>query len=184
MYTRILNRFPDHKQFWPVLSTIVFIVFSWTIYRALYQVPSWLYYLTLPRIFPLFAYILSYALLESVLVSVLFLVLCFILPGSWYKNNFTAQSFLLVILLSLAAYLLRSEFDKIQKLNTWQIVGIPLALLVMMVLLIPLLAKILARYPRAAGWLELIANRLTIFGYIYIPFGVLGWLVVFTRNLG
>jgi hypothetical protein len=64
-----LNRLPDRGQLLPVFSTVVFIVFTWTIYHALYQVPSWLFYMTLPAILPLLAYILGFALLESLFVT-------------------------------------------------------------------------------------------------------------------
>jgi hypothetical protein len=183
LLARIRNRLPDRKQFWPVLSTVVFIVFSWTIYRALYQIPSWLYYLTLLDIFPLFAYILGYALLESLLVSAFLAAYCLILPERWMKKYFAAQGFVLAIFLAFLFYLLRSEFAAIQKLATWQMAAILPGLVLFMALLILLLARLMDRFPKLVRWLEGIGNRLTIFGYIYIPFGILGSLVVLIRNL-
>jgi hypothetical protein len=177
------NRLPDRRQFIPVLSTIVFIVFTWTIYHALYQVPGWLYYLTLPGILALMAYILGFALFESLLVAALLLAYCFLLPSRWFKENFAAQGFLLSILLTMTAYLLRTGFEKIQKLENWQLAAIPLAIILGIALLAPLLASLLNRIPKLKEWLDIISNRLTVFSYIYIPLGIVGWLVVFVRNL-
>jgi hypothetical protein len=177
------NRLPDRKQFIPVISTIVFIVFTWTIYHALYQIPGWLYYMTIPGILSLMAYILGFALLESLMVSALLVLYCIILPPRWFKDNFAAQGFLLSVVLALTAYLLRTGFEKIQKLDNWQLVAIPVGILLGIALLSPLLAYILDRIPKLKDWLEIVANRITIFSYIYIPLGIAGWLVVFVRNL-
>jgi hypothetical protein len=183
LLSRLLNRLPDRRQFLPVLSTVVFIVFTWTIYHALYEVPGWLFYMTLPGILLLFAYILSFALSESLMVSAFLAAYCLFLPARWLKKYFAAEGFLLAILITLAAYLLRNEFEKIQKLAAWQLAAIPLALILMIAILAPFMAKILARFPKLADRLEFIGNRLTIFSYIYIPLGILGWLVVLIRNL-
>jgi hypothetical protein len=183
LLSRLLDRLPDRRQFLPVLSTVVFIIFTWTIYHALYQVPSWLFYMTLPGILFLFAYILGFALLESLMISAFLLAYCFFLPARWLKKYFAAEGFLLAILLAFAAYLLRRNFEAIQKLGSWQLAAIPLALFLVIPVAAPLLARFLARFPKLVDWLEMIGNRVTIFSYIYIPLGILGWLVVLVRNI-
>jgi hypothetical protein len=183
LVTWILNRLPDRRQFWPVFSTVIFIVFTWTIYRALYQVPSWLFYMKIPGVLVLLAYILGFALLESLLVSAFLAAYCFFLPERWLRINFAAQGLLLAILLALSAYLLRREFDTIQKLGTWQMAAILPALALLIALVAPLLAMFLSRFPKLVGWLEMLGNRMTVFSYIYIPLGVLGWFVVVIRIL-
>jgi hypothetical protein len=183
LFSRLLHRLPDRKQFLPVLSTVVFIVFTWTIYHALFEVPGWLFYMTLPGIMLLFAYILSFALLESLLVSAFIVAYCLFLPVGWLKKYFAAEGFLLAILLALVAYLMRNEFEKIQKLASWQLAAIPLVFFLMIAMVAPLIAKFLTHFPKLVDWLENIGNRLTIFSYIYVPLGILGWLVVFVRNL-
>lgn len=183
MIAWILNRLPARKQFWPVLSTVVFIVFTWTIYQALYQVPSWLFYMQVPGVLVLLAYILGFALLESLIISAFLAVYCFILPGNWLRKQFAAEGFLLAIILAVSAYLLRNEFASIQKMSTGQMVATLPALFLLIALLCPLLARILDYFPKLASFFEGIGNRLVVFSYIYIPLGVLGWLVVLIRNL-
>jgi hypothetical protein len=177
------NRLPDRRQFIPVLSTVVFIVFTWTIYHALYQIPGWLYYITLPGILSLLAYILGFALFESLMVTALLAAYCFVLPSRWFKDNFAAQGIILSVLLALTAILLRTSFDKIQRLENWQLAAIPLAIVLGIAPLAYLLSRLLAHFPKLTHGLELIANRITIFSYLYIPLGIIGWLVVFVRNL-
>jgi len=139
--------------------------------------------MTLPGILFLFAYILGFALLESLMVSAFLAAYCFFLPARWLKKFFAAEGFLLVILLAFAAYLMRSNFEKIQKLESWKLTAIPLALILVTPVVALLLARFLARYPKLVNWLEMIGNRVTIFSYIYIPLGIIGWLVVLIRNL-
>lgn len=182
MVAWILDRLPDRRQFWPVLSTVIFIVFTWTIYHALYQVPSWLYYMKITGILVLLAYILGFALLESLLVSAYLAAYCFFLPKRWFRKYFAAQGFLLAVLLTISAYLVRREFDSIQKLETWQMAAIPLAFMLAIALVSPLLAILLERFPKLVGLFEGVGSRLTIFSYFYIPLGITGWLVVLFRN--
>ena len=181
--TYLRNRLPDQKQFLPVLSTVVFIVFSWAIYHAFYQVPGWLFYTTLPGVLVLFAYILGFALIESLMVSAFLAAYCLFLPENWLKRNFAAQGCILAILLALMTYLLRNNFDRIQKLEVWQMAIIPLAIFLGIALVSPLLAILFERFPKLTRIIEGIGERLTIFSYIYIPLGILGWLVVLIRNI-
>ena len=85
--TYLRNRLPDRKQFLPVLSTVVFIVFSWAIYHAFYQVPGWLFYMTLPGVLALFTYIMGFALIESLMVSAFLAAYCLFLPEHWLRGT-------------------------------------------------------------------------------------------------
>lgn len=181
--TYLRARLPDVTQFLPVFSTVVFIVFSWAIYHALYQVPGWLFYMTLPGVLVLFAYILGFALIESLMVSAFLTAYCLFLPEKWLKRHFTAQGFVLAILLALVTYLLRDNFERIQKLEVWQMAAIPLTVMIGIALISPLLAKLCERLPKLTRILESISERLTIFSYIYVPLGILGLLVVLMRNI-
>jgi hypothetical protein len=183
LLSRLRNRLPERRQIWLVFSAVVFIVFSWTIFHALYQVPSWLYYMTVPGVLALFAYVLGFALLESLLVTGFLAFYCFILPPRWLKDHFAAAGLLLALLLTLAVYLLRSGFAQFPKMALWQLLGIPLGLLLGLALVAPLLSWLLRRFPRLAGWLVAAGERLTIFSYFYVPLGILGWVLVLVRNL-
>ena len=183
MVSSLLKRLPERRQFWLVFSTIVFIVFSWTIFHAFYQTTSWLYYMTVPGILVLYAYILGFALLESLLVSAFLTAYCFILPGRWLRDHFGSAGFLLALLLTLVVYLLRSGFEKYPKMDAWELAAIPLALLLGVALSALLLSKLVERLPKLARLCETIADRLTIFSFLYIPLGLLGWLVVLIRNI-
>ena len=181
--TSLRSRLPNYKQLLPVLSTVVFIVFSWAIYHAFYQVPGWLFYLTLPGVLLLFAYIMGFALVESLIVSGFLTAYCLFLPEKWLRRYFTAQGFVLAILLALITYLLRNNFDRIQKLEVWQMAVIPLTMIVGIALISPLLAILFESFPKLTRFVEALGERLTIFSYIYIPLGILGWLVVLIRNI-
>ena len=183
MKASLLNHLPERSQLIPVAATVVFVVFTWTIYHALYQVPGWLYYMGVLQILILFAYLAGYALVESLLVTVGLVIYCLVLPTRWLKQRFTAEGILLASLLAGTAYILRSGFDRFQKQPDWQLIALPLAALLGLAVITPGLAWLLGRFPRLERGLETLGRRLTIFSSLYIPLGLLGWLVVAWRNL-
>lgn len=183
MTRRFRNYFPTSQELWPVLSTVVVIVFSWTIYRLLYQMPGWLFYLTIPDILSLIAYTLGFALLESLVLTGLVAACNLFWPVAWIKKHYRAIGLVQVLLITCLAYCLRINFDRFQKLSDWQLIALPLALLLSTIFSAPLQSRLFDRFPKLADWLKTLGDRLTIFSYIYIPLGGVGWLVVLLRNL-
>lgn len=183
MLSQLKSRLPERDQWMPILSTVVLATFSWAIIRALYQMTGWIFYLTVPNIISIMAYTLGFALLESLAVAGLVVALDLFLPWQWKISHLNAIGIVQALLLTLAAYLLRDNFDRFQKLADWQLIAIPGVLLLSIILSAPPLSSLFDRFPRLADGIKTLGERLTIFSYIYIPLGICGWLVVLIRNL-
>src|SRR4030042_5643748 len=104
---KISERFPSRQEATPVLSVIVFIVFSWTLYRMFWYVPSWLEYLSAWNVVITAAYVLSFALFQSVIVFGLICALSFVLPQKIYRQQFIAQACSIAVAMSICAFLLQ-----------------------------------------------------------------------------
>ena len=85
--TRILRRFPAFSAILPVYAVIAVPVFGWTVTSWLWKLPSWLNFLTAGEITAIFFYAILTAFVESTLICILLLLLCFLLPAPSYEIN-------------------------------------------------------------------------------------------------
>lgn len=177
------EKLPDRRQIFPVFSVIVFVVFSWAIYRMSWQMQSWLYSLGINQILVLAAYVLTDALFESLLVLGMVLLLALALPGRFFKDKFEAQGTAVVAVWSAGAVLLQRHLDKLSSLTLQQLILLPFLILAWTVIIILLFSFILDRIRVITRVINTVADRLTVFSYIYIPLSLLGLIMVMIRNI-
>ena len=171
------SRFPSLQENLRVYAVIVTLVYAWTILWLFWELPSWLHFLTIPEVLPLFAYALTTNLLETGLVLLGLNLLAALLPRRWFRSSFVARSFWLVAFglgyLMVFASLLGKEEEYPAGMLAWS----PLVFGALF-----LGSLLLDRLPRARLLAELVADRLTIFLYLTIPLSLLSALVVLVRN--
>ena len=162
---------------------IVFIVFTWTLYRMFYQVPSWLFYMDFGGVLVISAYILAFALFESLVLLGFVMLISLLLPPKFFREHFVAQGSAIMVLLGGGAYLLQRKIGLIYRLTSQQLIIYPIIILVVLLLLILLLAFIFARFNTLPILINRFAEWMTVFGYIYVPISLIGLSVVLIRNL-
>jgi hypothetical protein len=179
----LARRLPGRSEALPVFSLAVFYIYSWTIFRMFYELPSWLYYLDLAKILVLVAYAMMFALVESVLLLVFTCLVCMLLPARIFRRRFVPQGSLLVSLVCFAAVTAQRRLGWILQMQSWQIIVVPLAFILLSIAVLFLAAWIFDRYARIPGFLQGFAERVSVFAYLYLPVGLLSLLVVIFRNL-
>jgi len=162
---------------------ILFFVYSWTIYRMLFQIPSWLYSHSKTGIFFLVAYVFAVALIESLFLFGFILLVNLILPRRLFRDQFIAQGSLMVIACTIWALILKfqnasSGLRNLLEVSAWILVFI-LSLLIIAVVS----SFLMQRYQRVKSVLEAIADRMIIFAWIYVPVGLVSLAIVLVRNL-
>ena len=172
------DRFPTAQENFQVFAVVAVPVYAWTILWLFWELPSWLNFLSLAEIVPIFAYALITDLLESVLILAGLNVLCLLLPKHWFKDSFVAKSFLFILpgvaYLMYYAYLFGKETDP------------PAAWFYLFPAVLALsffLSLFLSRILPVRKFAEDIADQLTIFLYLIIPLSMLALLVVLLRNV-
>jgi hypothetical protein len=132
----------------------------------------------LTEIIAIFSYMMAFALIESFLVIACLLVASMILPEKWLRDGFSYKGFLIVLIGSIASILyqsfLGSELPDPVLYYLWA--GILVILSVGLILLFHFVNRLQIA-------LASIAERFTVFAYLYIPIGFLGLAVVIFRNL-
>lgn len=181
---KLLSKIPSSQEILPVFSLILFVVFSWTIYRMLFQIPSWLYSHTKSGIFFLAAYVFSFALLESILLLLGILIVCLILPRWLFRDRFVPQSSLVIILLSIWALVVQFQRESLAKLELPQlIVGVSLFILSLLVVAF-ISYLVLRRFEKVESAINRGVDRMTVFAWLYAPIGIISIIIVAVRNIG
>lgn len=175
---------PTKKDIVPVLATIVFVVFSWSIYRIVWYVPSWIKFLSIEDILVVLAYILAFALFESGIILSLLLFLAALLPGRLLKDRFVEQGSLIVWSITVWITILHWNSGYLFQRSLGGLVGYGLLILVVMIGSIIFISYIfIYRLRPVKELLTNVAERMTIFLYIYIPVSLLGMVIVIVRNV-
>ena len=179
----IRSKLPNINEVLPVFSLILFLLFSWILYRLFWHTPSWLYYLKIKNIAIIYSYALSYALFESLIFILFIIFLSLILPVQIFKSNFIAQGSAVVIYICTAAILVQRKMRVIYLLDLWELIVFPIVFLISIFAFILITNFIFKRFKQLSKWVEIVAERISVFLYIYIPVSIIGAAVVFIRNL-
>lgn len=140
-------------------------------------------YLNIWQIAIIFAYVLAIALFESAIIFALIVLLSLVFPTRRFKDQFIAQSCIVVLLITVVALLAQQNINQVYRFSVRQLVVYPLVVLAALLLLLYLFSFIFERFVGLRRFLDRIADRMTIFSYIYIPLSLLGLVVVLLRNV-
>lgn len=177
-----LGRLPDRKSILGVYAVIVTLVYSWTLFTSFYKLPLWMFYLTMGQILSVYAYAFSVDLLESILAlaGVLFLEITIFLALR-NREEFQSRSMLVVLVVLISSMLRLISFQGYEDIQaflngelTWWAITLPLGLVV---------AVAASKNKWIRKILDGIAERVTVFLYIYIPLSLISLIVVIVRNI-
>jgi hypothetical protein len=162
----------------PVYAIAVTIVYSWSLLRFSWRLPSFLKYSTNSEIGVILAYLMVVTLLESLVVVLAPIVLSIILPQKWFHDRFITKGALLVSLwLGYLIYIagkIMPEMPFPYTLIKWSPVFFLLILIFVLLLgEIKFLSKIV----------DDISDRFVVFLYISIPVSAISLMVVLIRNI-
>ena len=173
------SRLPALNAILPVFAVISFMVYGWTLVVFMWKVPSWMMFLTLGEMLSVFAYSMTFALLESLAALAILLLASVLLPAHWMRDVFVTRGSVAALfgLGSIMLYMIRLSMIGFAVLKflfpwTWFALGLTL--------LLTFLAPRLRFVVRAAAW---ISDRLIVFLFLLIPLSLVSVIVVIYRNL-
>ena len=108
----IKKRLPRLYQIYPVYAIIVILVYGWTIYWALWKLPSWLKFLPLTGIGAIFCYLMVTNLIESLVALLGVVVVSFFLPQKWLREVFVSRGSVLAASVLISIMVFEYHFDK------------------------------------------------------------------------
>ncbi|MFM8322067.1 MAG: hypothetical protein ACKOC5_14235 [Chloroflexota bacterium] len=183
MKNRLLSRLPTRGEVYPVFSTLVFLVYSWALYRLAWYLPSWMEYLSIPSLLIITAYTLSFAMFESLVMTGLLVLFSLLFPRGVFAGRFATLGSLLALAAGGGAFLLQRQVSMIYRWEIWQVFAYSAAALVGLALAALAGAWLLQRFERLQRLATAVAERMTIFPLLYLPLSLLSLAVVLFRNL-
>jgi hypothetical protein len=173
----IIKKFPHWKQIALVYAVAVVMIYAWSLLHFFWRLPSWLYFSTVGEIVVILAYLFSVNFLESILVLLAPVFMSIILPQKWFHDRFVTKGILLVSLgMGYLLYFdgkIRADAPFPYELAKWTpLIFVPILVLVFLLDRVGFIGRIL----------EELADRLTIFLYIFVPLTAVSLLIVLIRN--
>jgi hypothetical protein len=174
----IRNRFPHRSEIVAVLSIAVFVCFSWSILGFFHKLSSFLLYLNLEEIGAIFAYMMAFAMLESLAVTAILILLSALFPSNWLRDGFAYKGFVILLIATADALLFQKSLEEIfpSMLNLVIFSVAPIAL-------IAILISLLHAQPKVQNLLVKMQDRFLIMLFVYLPIGLISLLAVTVRNL-
>lgn len=144
-------------------------------------------YLGLGDIVAILSYMLGFALIESTSVLAILILISILLPQNWLKVGFAYKCFLIILVTTIGLILFQGYYKigYFQNLINHDYTGftpIVIGLIMSVVILMGLLLFFENRL-RLQNYMTMLMDRFSVFGYIYIPLGLIGILVVLFRNI-
>jgi hypothetical protein len=173
------RRLPARDEIFYTFAAGSFFVHLWTFYNVFHEVPAWIIRMSMWEVISVVAYVLVFALIDSLLLGAGLVAIAFLLPGSWFRDNFVAQGSVAALLISAFAVFFHLWGDALsiwsfKRLLFWG--GI-------VTLTVALVSFGVSRLPRVLGAIRGVVERVAIVSAIYTLFDISSVIIVFARNL-
>jgi hypothetical protein len=174
----LLNRFPQKEQIVSVYAVGVTILYSWAIFNTIESFTvNWFLYFNGSDILVLVSYILAGSFLESIFLIGILLFISFILPTKILTDRFALRGTILTITFLgsiMFLYTKTSAFGILENITLWGLFFITTTLVFIF---------LGERFYIVHKIVEAMADRCTIFLYIYLPISFLSMFIILIRNL-
>ena len=177
----VARRLPDQKSISLVFGTAVFLTYTWTLFVSFWSFPSWMFFLTASQLISNYAYAFAINFIEALLLTAFVLFLCIITPGRWWLDDFVPFSVIttlcVVTSLTLRAYIAGQAVTAsgfVAGERQWFLGSI-----LVLIILIVLTRKVAFLKTMLVG----LADRFTIFLYLYIPLTIAAFVLLVVRIL-
>jgi len=175
----IFKRFPGWSDVAAVYAVATVLIYGWTIYWFIWNIPSWIYYLDVKELSLILAYSLVVNFLESLFLLLLVLGLFFIFPGKWLEEGAfvlfgSILSIFILVLFYFFVYYTGSQESFSSGLLIKYLAGFLMAIVI---------SWLLGRVTIFSKLISVFADRAKIFLYLTLPMSVASLLVVLVRLL-
>jgi hypothetical protein len=126
----------------------------------------------------IFAFMMAFALLESLALTAFVVLLSAILPSGWLRDGFALKGLIFVMATTVASVVYQKLMPDELPALPWLITGLAAP-----VLLFAALTFIVRSRPKLQDLLLKIQDRISILLFIYVPLGIVSLIAFLYRNL-
>jgi hypothetical protein len=166
-----------------VFAACIFPVFIWSFYNLLNDIPAFVLRLSVSELIGTSAYVLAFALVESIvfffMLFIVLFILALILPRKLWGDHFVAIGSMLAILISAVAMYVQLNYDRVLKLSLKRtlfdlgLVGLAFVIYYILIMSFPRFESAVRSFVRTASVLSI----------VYALLGCLSVLTVIFRNI-
>jgi hypothetical protein len=178
-HSRILARFQfirgrvaSNEEILLLFVVCVFFIHVWSVVVLLIEIPALILRANVWELIGVIAYVLAFALFESVFVVAVLVLISIALPQKIFRNLFVPEGVMVVTLISGWAMSVQRQGALIRN---WNIMPVVVLMAVFYVLTY--------RFERVQNLLFRIARAMSVLSFTYVAFDVVGVFIVLLRNV-
>lgn len=179
------DRLPTTRNALLVLAVCTFPIHVWALLSLFQKVPVYLLRLGISDLIGIVAYTLTYALIESFLLTTFLVVLSMVLPARYFRSRFVTQATILVCVISL--WLVPVHYQGSILLALDATVGLYMALILVWIVsfvsILALTSGLLRRYQSFERSILNFVDRVTVLAVVYIMLDLLSVGILLVRNI-
>lgn len=167
------------QDVWLASVPIVLSIHIWSFLHVFEEIPAWILRLTVWELLGAIAYSQVFAMLESGLILIAFLVFSFFLPKRWFAYQFVPATSL-IILVATGWAIAAHKYDQV--IRTWGAREF-LPWLILVVTSLALALMLVSRSEKVKNILSSLVKRAAVLSTIYLFIAILSLIIVLIRNL-
>lgn len=190
---RLISEFKQNyaNQIWSIFVITVFLVFTWSICIILWDIPALLLKYNISDIVGYIAYQLTFALVESVIITILVTILSFLLPAKLIRNNLSVRGSLFIFTAGLGIASLRLLPVISQKMiNSFPAISasfinqLVFGLWLFFILVLSFFSIKAGKSESGSRYILKFLERLSTLSGIYVFISICSFVIVIFRNMG
>lgn len=177
------------KEMRGIFSCAVFCVYSWVLLIFFWDLPAFLFYLSVGDIVGYLAYQFMFALGESVIVTFFITALIFIIPARRIKSNISVVGALLVFSFAIVSIIFKELggiadwFKQTFSMNGSTAILVSAGIWIFSILALPILSIALANKSKISGFVKNFIDNLFVLVVLYVFLSVMSMALVIYRNI-
>jgi hypothetical protein len=168
------QRIPSRSEILAVYSITVMLIYGWSTYWFIWNLSSWISFLTSGEIWAIYCYTAAVNFIESVSILIGIVCLCIFLPPKWMRDNFVWHASSIVSLCLIYLMVILAQSVPISDLPRYAAYGLIIFVILHFI-------SIKTRWLRTL--VEESAERSIIFLYISIPISIVALISLMIRNI-
>jgi hypothetical protein len=178
-----MERLPEKKDFINSFLTILTVVNFWALIVFLYNFPGLIKQITIFDLLSVLSYVLISALFESLVITLILLILGTLLPAKLLRSDFSIRTAIFIFLTTLFIIPFHTFIPRFSKLIfDWKISAFIAGWILIYIIELILFHLVLPKYPNLTSKLRNFIDNITVLGTIYLFLDLVAMVVLILNN--
>lgn len=182
---RLANRLPSRAEVMLLYAAAAVPIHTWAVLIFFHALPAYLLRMSIGSALSILAYVLSLALIESLLITGLLVFVCLALPEKFFKRYCVPQGAWVFWIIFSWGILAQFQNELLGWLN-WNFTIYQVIITIWVISFVGVLfggSLLLRRQPRFGASLQTIADKFSLLAGVYLALDLVSLLTVLIRNL-